>query len=58
MKEETMHLLNELDEQLDYVIKHAEELLANEKMNEDQKEAGHLGSSVTRNCARSWKNAG
>lgn len=43
MKEETMHRLNELDEQLDYVIKHAEELLANEKMNEDQKEAGRNG---------------
>lgn len=43
MKEETMHRLNELDEQLDYVIKHVEELLANEKMNEAQKEAGHNG---------------
>lgn len=43
MKEETMHRLNELDEQLDYVIKRVEELLANEKMNEDQKEAGHNG---------------
>lgn len=43
MKEETMHRLNELDEQLDYVIKRVDELLANKEMNEDQKEAGHNG---------------
>ena len=43
MKEETMHRLNELDEQLDSVIKHVEELLANKEMNEAQKEAGHNG---------------
>ncbi len=31
------------DEQLDYVIERVNELLANEEMNEDQKEAGHNG---------------
>ena len=40
LKEEILLLT---PEQLDYVIKRVEELLANEKMNEDQKEAGHNG---------------
>ena len=40
LKEEILLLT---DEQLDYVIKRVDELLANEEMNEDQKEAGHTG---------------
>ena len=40
LKEEILLLT---PEQLDYVIKRVDELLANKEMNEDQKEAGRNG---------------
>lgn len=36
-------ILSLTDEQLDYVIKRVDELLANEEVNENQKEAGRNG---------------